>query len=57
MGLNLTKKDISRIAVEASRVSADYPELGIKEAIDKAKEMVLSENYRETQRNISTTRY
>lgn len=40
----MTKKEIANIAVEAAKLRKDYPEMGYRKAIAKAKEMLTNEN-------------
>lgn len=40
----MTKKEMANIAVEAAKLRKDYPEMGYREAIAKAKEMIADEN-------------
>ena len=36
----MTNKEIANIAAEAAKIRKDYPHLSIKEAIEKAKEVM-----------------
>lgn len=44
----MTKKEMANIAVEAAKLRKDYPKLTIKEAIEKAKEMLTNDTEQQT---------